>query len=313
MRLLLADDDKISALRLRRLLETWGYEVEAVNDGERALAGLSKPTAPKLAILDWMMPGLRGPEIIRRLRLEGDSRDYQYIILLTSRNDQSDVVAGLEAGADDYLTKPVHKAELRARLRVGRRLLETQRRLLETQEKLRIQASQDALTQLPNRRSMMACLENAIVTSHADGSPVGLLMLDLDRFKGINDTYGHGAGDAVLQESARRMLSAIRSQDTIGRFGGEEFLAVLPNADRDGVAQVGERLRANIAGEPLLYGSITIPFSCSLGGAVYMPGEASSQHSLIQAADQALYAAKAAGRNRVCFAWANSIDGRLTA
>ena len=235
MRLLLADDDPISALLLRQRLEGWSYDVVLVDNGWDALAMLQSAETPRLAILDWEMPGINGLDVIQRLRRAPDAdKQYVYTLLLTSRNQEEDTVKGLDAGADDFLTKPYRPAELQARLRVGQRFLSLQKSLLDMQEELSRLAFQDMLTQLPNRRTVLTRLHEDLSRCRRDQQPMGLLMLDLDRFKTINDTYGHSAGDAVLQEAARRIKDVLRPYDTVGRFGGEEFMVVLPNADTTG-------------------------------------------------------------------------------
>ena len=305
MKILIADDDVVSALMLRRTLERWGYEVTTVHDGIRALSALQAVDAPKLMILDWMMPGLDGPEVIRQLR-SLDSEHYDYAILLTSRDQQGDIVAGLEAGADDYLRKPFDSDELRARLRAGQRILELQERLLAAKEKLRIQASQDALTKLANRRSVLEQLEKDSARCRRSGVPMGVLMLDLDHFKSINDTYGHASGDAVLKAAAERMKRSVRTYDTVGRFGGEEFLVLLPGAGNADVVRVAERIRSAMNSMPISVDGKLIVFSCSIGAAIRKPDESTSDAELMHDADMALYRSKENGRDQVTGAWSLS-------
>ncbi len=302
MKILIADDDVVSALMLRRTLERWGYTVTVVNDGTRALIALQKPGAPKLMILDWMMPGLDGPEVIRELRSQV-SEHYNYAILLTSRDQQDDVIAGLEAGADDYLRKPFNSDELRARLRAGQRILDLQERLLAAKEELRIQATQDALTKLANRRCVLEQLERDSDRCRREGQPLGVMMLDLDHFKSINDTYGHGGGDEVLKAAADRMQRSVRTYDTVGRFGGEEFLVVLPNTDRGDALVIAERIRTTISSMPICVDGQISHFSSSIGVAIREPGEEISDSELMHEADMALYRSKESGRNRVTGAW----------
>lgn len=305
MKILIADDDVVSALMLRRTLERWGYEVTTVHDGIHALSALQANNAPKLMILDWMMPGLDGPEVIRQLR-SFDSEHYDYAILLTSRDQQGDIVAGLEAGADDYLRKPFDSDELRARLRAGQRILELQARLMAAKEELRIQASQDALTKLANRRSVLEQLEKDSARCRRTGVPMGVLMLDLDHFKRINDTYGHASGDVVLKAAAERMKRSVRAYDTVGRFGGEEFLVLLPGAGNEDVVQVAERIRIAMSSLPIRVDGNLIVFSCSIGAAIRKPGESTSNTELMHDADMALYRSKENGRDQVTGAWSLS-------
>lgn len=304
MRLLLADDDPISALLLRQRLEGWSYDVTQVDNGRDALRELQAPDAPRLAILDWEMPGLNGLDVIQHLRNTPNAQErYVYTLLLTSRNQEADTVKGLDAGADDFLTKPYRPAELQARLRVGQRFLQLQNNLLAAQEELRRQAFQDPLTRLPNRRTVLKRLREDLSRCRRDNQPLGLLMLDLDRFKNINDTYGHSAGDAVLQEASIRMQHALRSYDMVGRFGGEEFMVVLPNADAAGTISVAERICSSVRASPLLQSGGPIPFTCSIGAALSAPGMIIPERELINAADAALYHSKNSGRDQVTAAW----------
>lgn len=198
MRILVADDDPASRLLLERLLAKWGYEVVAVPDGQAAWDILSAPRAPELAVLDWMMPGLDGVEVCRRLR-GLDLRNPPYVILLTSREEKEDLVTGLEAGASDYVQKPFDPLELRARLLVGRRFAELNTKLLEAQAELERQALTDSLTQVMNRRAVLVRLEEELSRTRRQGVPLSIAVLDIDHFKAINDTYGHAAGDEVLR------------------------------------------------------------------------------------------------------------------
>jgi diguanylate cyclase (GGDEF)-like protein len=302
VRLLLADDDPISALLLRQRLKGWSYDVVLVDNGWDALAMLQSDDAPRLAILDWEMPGINGLDVIQRLRSAPDA-EYVYTLLLTSRNQEEDTVKGLDAGADDFLTKPYRPAELQARLRVGERFLSLQKSLLDMQEELRRLAFQDMLTQLPNRRTVLARLHEDLSRCRRDQQPMGLLMLDLDRFKSINDTYGHSAGDAVLQEAARRMKSVLRPYDTVGRFGGEEFMVVLPNTDTAGALCVADRICSALRESPLVWDGRAIRFTCSIGAAISHPGTIVPERDLINASDAALYHSKHSGRDQVTASW----------
>ena len=301
---LLADDDKVSAHRLAHTLRSWSYPVQVVYDGSEALRVLSHPDGPRLAILDWEMPGLDGLDVLAQLRNLPAER-YVYVLMLTGRDTEDALSSCLEAGADDFLKKQSGGGmlrELQARLRVGDRFLELQDRLAEANEELRRQAYQDPLTHLPNRRTVLERLQQDISRCTREGQPLGVLMLDLDRFKQVNDTYGHGAGDAVLIEAAARMRRSLRSYDMIGRFGGEEFLAVLPNTDALGTQAAGERICAAMRDQPLLFGDQIIPFTCSIGAAQLKP-EMENERDLINAADRALYRSKHSGRDRVTVDW----------
>lgn len=300
MRILIADDDRFSRMLLSRLLREWGYEVEVVGDGEAAVAALTRADGPELAIIDWMMPKLSGPDVCRAVRAVGDE-PYRYLVLLTSLSGTDDLVHGLNAGADEYLCKPFKAPELRARLRSGRRLLDLQRQLIEARDALEIQATRDALTGVYNRRTLLERLEKELSRSVREGQPVGVAMLDLDRFKSINDTWGHLAGDAVLRESCGRIQRIVRPYDLVGRFGGEEFIVIVPRAEREDVLEIGERVREAVCAGPIPVDGADLDVTTSVGVAS-MRGVA-SPNVLIHAADEALYAAKRGGRNRVVCAW----------
>lgn len=298
MKILAAEDNLIFQSMLRNMLTKWGYDVVNAANGTEAWEILQSEDAPRLAILDWMMPGLDGVEVCRRLRASG-REPYIYVLLLTARTESVDLVEGMEAGADDYLRKPLNTMELRARLRAGRRIVELQEQLLMAREALRQQATHDGLTGLLNRSALMEILHKELARSNREDQPLSVLLVDLDHFKQINDEYGHLVGDAVLREASARMKSAIRRYDSIGRYGGEEFLVVLPGCDAAGGAAQAERLRLALARRPFPIGGQAITVTCSIGCTLcsgVAPGDADS---LVREADEALYAAKNHGRNRV--------------
>ncbi len=280
---------------LKSWLENWGYRVTLAEDGEKAWNILQQETQPQMLILDWVMPGVDGAEICHRVRVR-QKTPYQYVLLVTAKDDSADVVAGLDAGADDYLTKPFDRHELRARLTVGRRILSLQDGLIRAREELRFQATHDVLTGIWNRRAMLDLLQREIERASRSQGSTGLLMLDLDHFKNVNDTYGHQAGDAVLHEVARRVIQVIRSYDFLGRHGGEEFLVVLPGCDRTQTLQSAERIRSAIAASPVLADQDEIAVTASIGGTA-VTGNA-SEKEILAVADAALYQAKNEGRNR---------------
>jgi diguanylate cyclase (GGDEF)-like protein len=294
-RVLIADDDAMSRKILQSWLENWGYEVTAAGDGETAWNALQQEDAPELLILDWVMPTIDGVELCRRIR-DRQHGAYQYILLVTSRDEKKDVVKGLEAGADDYLTKPLDRSELQARLGVGKRILTLQRGLIQAREELRFQATHDALTGIFNRGTILELLHRELVRAIRSRSTTGVLMLDLDHFKNVNDTYGHLAGDVVLREVARRMSQAVRSYDLVARYGGEEFLIVIPNCDSNQLQECAERIRSSIAGEPVIHSS-GLSITVSIGAAVAAPGMATDVE-ILAAADAAMYQAKNSGRNK---------------
>ena len=295
MRVLAAEDNPVFQSMLRTMLTKWGYDAVIARDGNEALRALEANDAPRLAILDWMMPGLDGLEVCRRVRA-ANREPYIYILLLTARTDSQDLVDGMDAGADDYLTKPFNAHELRVRLRAGCRILDLQEELLHAREALREQATHDGLTQLLNRSAIIETLRHEIARAERERQPLALLMVDLDRFKLINDTYGHLEGDAVLCEAARRMKAAGRCYDSIGRYGGEEFLIVLPGCDQADACAQAERVRESVAASAFADGGAPLRVTCSIGVSCWHGGDADS---LTRAADEALYHAKSSGRNRV--------------
>jgi len=298
MHILIADDDPVSRRLLQGTLTRLGHEVIAVSDGTAAISGLLSPDGPRLAILDWMMPGADGLAVCREVRRRPEP--YVYVVLLTARDKREDMVAALDAGVDDFLTKPLDSSELRARLHSGERVLALQERLLETQAALRHQATHDYLTGLWNRRMILEELTRQLNRAAHEGRPFAVAIADLDHFKQINDTHGHGTGDAVLLTAAQRIRSVLRDYDAVGRLGGEEFLLLLPGCDNEGAWQIAERARAAVAAEPMGGPVVPIPMSLSLGVAAAKVGTRADATALIEAADAAMYRAKANGRNQVC-------------
>ena len=301
MKVLIAEDDPTSRHALGTILSNWGYEVVPVPDGVSALEQLRQPDGPKLVVLDWSMPGLDGVEVCRRVREHREQADtpYIYILMLTGRGDREALLAGLEAGADEYLIKPVDFDELRARLQAGVRILQVQDEYLSRQAALREQAAHDPLTGLWNRGGVFDLLEREIARARRTNTPLALLLADLDHFKSVNDKHGHLTGDAVLRETAARIQSAVRRYDSAGRYGGEEFLVVLPNCDVPQGVGLAERLRERVSASPVRAGRIEVCVTLSVGVAVSPPDNPLDAYTLLDAADRALYRAKDAGRNRV--------------
>ena len=296
MRILIADDSNVSRHLLESIVKKWGYQVITTADGNQAWDALQQPDAPRMAILDWMMPGLTGPEVCRLVRQKG-IEPYTYILLLTSRTQKEDVIEGMTAGADDYVVKPFDQQELNVRLRAGRRIIDLQDELLKAQAALRYQATHDALTGVNNRGQITEVLEGCV----AKAGPLGVIMLDIDKFKLVNDTFGHAAGDAVLVATAERLTGALSEQDTLGRYGGEEFLVVTRRTPAE-LPAFAEMLRQRIAGEPVLAGGQEFAVTASFGVASRNGAQIEAGSELLKAADDALYTAKHQGRNRVVVA-----------
>jgi diguanylate cyclase (GGDEF)-like protein len=298
MRILVADDSIVSRHLLGVTLTEWGYDVVSASDGEQAWEILQSDDAPPLAILDWMMPGMTGLEVCRNVRKRAQE-PYTYILLLTSKSLREDLIEGMESGADDYVSKPFDQHELKVRLRAGIRLVKLQGELVATREALREQATKDSLTCLWNRASILDILNRELSRSLREGRPIGVVLLDLDHFKSINDTHGHFAGDAVLQEAACRMRDSIRPYDAIGRYGGEEFLILLPGCDEQTTLGQAERLRSLLAKDLLIGNNARLSLTGSFGCTSAIPGHIVTAEALIRKADEALYVAKRHGRNRV--------------
>ncbi len=296
MRILIADDSNVSRHLLESIVKKWGYQVITTADGNQAWDALQQPDAPRMAILDWMMPGLTGPEVCRLVRQKG-IEPYTYILLLTSRTQKEDVIEGMTAGADDYVVKPFDQQELNVRLRAGRRIIDLQDELLKAQALLRHQATHDALTGVNNRGQITEVLDGCV----AGDGPLGVIMLDIDKFKLVNDTFGHAAGDAVLIATAERLAGALSGQDTLGRYGGEEFLVVTRREPAE-LQAFAEMLRQRIAGEPVLAGGQEFNVTASFGVASRNGKKIEGGNELLKAADEALYSAKHQGRNRVVVA-----------
>ncbi|MCU0246886.1 MAG: diguanylate cyclase [Bryobacter sp.] len=296
MRVLIADDSIVSRHLLEATLRRWGYEVIAACDGREAWDVLQSDDAPPLAILDWVMPGMSGLDVCREVRRQNR---YTYILLLTSKNNKEDLVEGMDAGADDYITKPFEQAELKVRLRAGTRIVELQ-------QELRRQATRDPLTGVYNRSKAFEILSRELARTAREKSPLGIVLVDLDNFKRINDTHGHLAGDEALREAAARLGGAIRPYDALARYGGEEFLVIFPGCSEPELKVQAERLRVAVSAAPVRISSdkepeMLIPLTASFGLTTASLDTAESAQELIRIADEALYEAKRRGRNCVVF------------
>jgi len=296
MRILVADDDLITRRLLEAFLVKCDYEVTLACDGAEAWNILQRNDSPKLAILDWSMPGMDGTEICRGLRKHSE-RAYTYVLLLTAMSCETEVATGLDAGADDYLTKPFKGEELKARLRTGRRILGLQEQLHSANDALQFQIDHDLLTGVLSRTAIMETLRTELLRSQRERTTVGILMTDLDHFKLVNDTYGHLAGDAVLREAAKRMRTSVRPYDTVGRYGGEEFLMVMPGCNIPSTTNRAEEVRKAVGKEPVETPEGIIAVTISLG--LTVGSNPADLDELLRAADAALYEAKNGGRNRV--------------
>jgi two-component system cell cycle response regulator len=296
-KILIAEDDPVSRHMLMAFLVKWDYEVVAAADGIEALRILESEGAPPLAVLDWMMPGLEGPQVCQRVR-EQSGRPYVYVLLLTARSQKGDLLRGLESGADDYLTKPFDAQELRARLRVGQRILDLQDSLIAAREELRFSATHDALTGISNRASIFEAVSREQSRQAREGGSFGVIFADIDHFKMINDRHGHHSGDVVLREVTQRMMGCSRPYDTLGRYGGEEFLIVAPSSDGLGTLALAERIRQAIESEPISTNAGVVRVTASFGVAVSGHAKPLESDALLRLADEALYRAKNHGRNR---------------
>ena len=295
MKILIAEDDSVSRLLLQRVLTSWGYEVVAVADGTAAWEVLQGDDAPRLGILDWLMPGTDGVEICARVKAQ-QSMQPPYLLMLTALDDKQSLVTALDLGADDYLSKPYDPAELRARLEVGQRIIDLNDRLLEAERVADERSRTDALTGILNRGALYDALEEEIARAVRERLPLGVGMLDIDHFKRVNDSWGHAAGDAVLREIVDRIRSVMRPYDTLGRIGGEEFVLIAPGVDEPGLREVLERVRRTVGACPVVYDGHEFLLTVSIGGALWV-GEDGDE--LIACADAALYRAKDGGRDAV--------------
>ena len=293
MKILIAEDQATTALFLRRILERMGHEVTVAVDGEDAWRRVQDGDA-RLLISDWVMPGLDGLQLCRRVR-EIDRPRYLYVILLTSRDRREDKLAGLRAGADDFLVKPPDPDELAVRLEIAGRILDVHEKLAIQNIRLAELATIDELTGVKNRRQFREDLVRHASLSLRNGLPLSLIMLDVDRFKSYNDTYGHPAGDVVLRTVASLLHAELREHDVVARYGGEEFVILLPSTEAEQASNVAERLRKTLADHAWPLRRVT----ASLGVTTAVPRNVDDATTLIDRADEALYRSKRSGRDRV--------------
>ena len=302
--ILIVDDHEDNVEVLRARLESWGYHTATAMDGEAALIQAAK-VRPDLVLLDVMMPQIDGYEVARRLKADDDLR-YIPIIMQTALDSTEDKVEGLESGADDYIAKPIDFAELKARVRSMLRIraLQTELRRREAElsdfnHRLRVMAETDGLTGLDNRRHIEERLQESFEHASRLNEPLSVVMCDLDKFKSVNDSYGHQAGDAVLQQFAAILRGTAREIDRLGRYGGEEFLCVLPGTVLDAAVTFAERVRKEVEGHAFTFDGGTIHRTASFGVAGWPHPSVTSPDALVKSADDALYVAKETGRNKV--------------
>ncbi|MGA8872569.1 MAG: diguanylate cyclase [Candidatus Acidiferrales bacterium] len=294
---LVADDSPVARKLIENALPPDRFSILLAKTGREALA-LFAEHSPGVVITDWMMPDLSGIELCERLRTEFRDR-FTYIIMLTGVSEKSEVVKGLQAGADEYLTKPFHPDELLARTEVGKRIVKLHREI-ETKNRLLEQlALTDDLTGLPNRRAIEQWGTRQLGGALRHGFAFSAVLADLDQFKSINDIYGHDAGDIVLKTFAAILKANTRQSEMCARIGGDEFLFVITHAELEGVQVAVERIRKQIEAEKFTFGSGTVGVTASFGIASFRRGEVPDFGRLVGQADVVLYSAKRLGRNRV--------------
>jgi diguanylate cyclase (GGDEF)-like protein len=293
MKILLVEDSRLERHKIGRCLTDWSLDFVAVESGMEAVTSLEGPEPPNMVLLDWMLPDLDGIDICRRIRANGARAPYIYIVMLTAKSLKRDLLIAMAAGADDYLAKPVDPSELRARIMAGKRIVELQ-------QSLRFAATHDFLTNLLNRSEILAAIDQERSRSGRDGKSTTIVMADIDHFKRINDSLGHAAGDEVLKEVGRRLRSDLRPYDLVGRYGGEEFLIILPGCDLITGARRADELRTLVAKDPIFTPFGTTTATISLGVTATSNRECAVS-DLLREADVCMYAAKKKGRNRVEF------------
>ncbi|MFY9905014.1 MAG: diguanylate cyclase [Terriglobales bacterium] len=299
MQALVVDDSAVYRKLIGDQLRSWGFGVTLAESGSAAWQILEQPDSPKLALLDWVLPDLDGVELCRRIRSARSSGPYVYVILLTSKEGHQNMLEAMKAGADDYLVKPFDEMELKARLLVGKRILDLQEELVSARESMRHAATHDSLTGLMNRGEIVAMLGRELERARRDRSPVCVLLGDIDHFKKVNDTLGHLFGDEALREVGRRLREQLRVYDGVGRYGGEEFLMVLPNCDLPNAMQRANELREIVASAPVACSGEEKLITMSMGVAISSNDGKNDLEAVLNQADAGLYAAKENGRNRV--------------
>jgi two-component system, cell cycle response regulator len=298
-RVMLVDDSSVDRRLISGYLRDWGFDVIVANDGLEAWNVLGRPGAPSLAVLDWVMPRMDGVELCRRLREQGASESYVYTILLTAKDEKSDWHKAMEAGVDDYLVKPFDPMQLKARLLVGKRIVGLQQDLIAARDAMRAAATFDGLTGLLNRSEIVDFLSRELSRSWRVHQPVSVILADIDHFKAVNDRLGHLVGDEVLKEVARRLRAGLRPYDRVGRFGGEEFLIVMPACDLVPAFTRADQIRGLISGQPMLTNGGSTTVTLSMGITAVTGTKQADVQAVLRQADLGLYQAKRKGRNRV--------------
>lgn len=292
MRILIADDDPFTSKLMSKVVKNLGYDCIITHRAEDALSLLLSDNAPKMALIDWVMPEMTGVELCKKVREDKNSA-YKYLILVTSKDLKEDIIKGMEAGADDYVTKPFLSQELAVRINAGKRILDLQ-------DQLTYLATHDVLTGILNRRAILKKLKQEMSRSKRTSSPVGIVMADLDHFKNVNDTYGHLAGDKVLIESSKILKNSLREYDEIGRYGGEEFVMILPGADIEQTTTIANRMCESLANSNISFNNQELKITSSFGVfAINSDNDIAKIDEYFKIVDKALYEAKDEGRNRV--------------
>ena len=290
---LIADDDKDARMLLNLYLGKFNYRIFNASNGVEAL-DIIKNNEISIALIDWMMPGISGVELCEKIRALNLNR-YTYLIMVTGRSEKEDTIEALHKGADDYIVKPFTFQELKVRISAAERILKLENRLKSAYQKLYDESIHDVLTGTLNRRTLMDRISGTFGTSQTS---IGVILVDIDDFKKINDTYGHLIGDDVLRDFSAIISQGLRKNDFVGRYGGEEFLIVLPDLDINESRKVAERIRSSLESETFNFSGVSIKLTASFGVSVLEKGD--DIKNAIQRADDALYDAKKSGKNKVC-------------
>ena len=298
MHVLVVDDSAVYRKLIGVHLRTWDFEVTLAECGADGWTILQQADSPKLVLLDWVLPDLDGIELCKLIRHAGSTGPYVYVILLTGKDTRQNMLDAMQAGADDFLVKPFDELELKARLLVGKRILNLQEELVAARESMRHAATHDSLTGLMNRGEILAMLKRELERGRREHSPVGVILGDIDHFKSVNDTLGHLFGDEALREVGQRLRGQLRVYDGVGRYGGEEFLMILPNCDLPNSLQRANELREIIAAAPVICADVERLITMSMGVAISGCDGKSEIEPLLNQADAGLYLAKENGRNR---------------